>query len=99
MNTLQTDAKIMADGSLKLLSPLPIWLIPGNHVFLTVQSSAELVAEKKSERGKRIATSEMIDRRRSALKAIRALNPYRDITDPVAWQQEMRADCTLPDRH
>ena len=37
MNTLETDIEIGADGSMKLLSPLPAWLKPGRtHVLLTV---------------------------------------------------------------
>ena len=37
MNTLETDIEIGADGSVKLLSPLPAWLKPGRtHVLLTV---------------------------------------------------------------
>ena len=37
MNTLETDIEIGADGSVKLLSPLPPWLKPGRaHVLLTV---------------------------------------------------------------
>jgi hypothetical protein len=34
----------------------------------------------------------MIARRETALENVRKLNPYRDITDPVAWQREMRED-------
>ena len=36
MNTLETDVEVSADGSLKLLSPLPEWLKPGRaHVLLS----------------------------------------------------------------
>jgi hypothetical protein len=39
MNTLETDIEVSADGSLKLLSPLPEWLKPGRvHVVLSVQN-------------------------------------------------------------
>jgi hypothetical protein len=40
----------------------------------------------------------MIARRAAALEEIRKLNPYRDITDPLAWQQEIREDRPLPGR-
>jgi hypothetical protein len=74
MNTLETDIEIGADGSVRLLSPLPAWLKPGRaHVLMTVKS-----VEEKPKRQK--------------------LNPYRDITEPVAWQREMREDRPLPGR-
>jgi len=39
MKTLETDAVIRADGSVKLLSPMPAWLKPGKaHVLLVVDS-------------------------------------------------------------
>ena len=39
MKTLESDAEIRADGNLKLLSPLPAWLVPGRaHVLLVVDS-------------------------------------------------------------
>lgn len=37
---METDALIEADGSMKLLSPLPAWLKPGRaHVRLTVEGA------------------------------------------------------------
>ena len=33
-----------------------------------------------------------------ALKHLQTLNPFADITDPVAWQREMRKDRPLPSR-
>lgn len=42
MNTPETDIEIDADGSMRLLSPLPEWLKPGRaHVVLTVADAAE----------------------------------------------------------
>jgi hypothetical protein len=32
----------------------------------------------------------MLAKLATALEAVRKLNPYRDITDPVAWQREIR---------
>ena len=50
MNTLETDIEIGADGSVRLLSPLPAWLKPGRaHVLMTVES-----VEEKPRRGKLI---------------------------------------------
>ena len=94
MKTLETDIEIGADGSVKLLSPLPAWLKPGRaHVLMTVES-----VEDKPKRRKLTATPEMIARREAALEDVRKLNPYRDITDPVKWQCEMREDRPLPGR-
>lgn len=94
MKTLETDIEIGADGSVRLLSPLPGWLKPGRaHVLMTVES-----VEEKPKRQKLTATPEMIARRMTALEEIRKLNPYRDIADPVEWQREMREDRPLPGR-
>ena len=96
MNTLETDVEIGADGSVKLLSPLPAWLKPGRaHVVLTVDSPPQ---GGKPKREKLIATPEMIARRMAALEEVRKLDPYRDIADPVAWQQEIRTDVIQPGR-
>ncbi|MEO5913853.1 MAG: hypothetical protein ABIS50_06445 [Luteolibacter sp.] len=81
MKTLETDVEIGADGSVRLLSPLPAWLKPGRaHVLMTVESVEEI-----PQRWKLTATPEMIARRVTALAEIRKLDPYRDITDPVEW--------------
>lgn len=94
MNTLETDIEIGADGSVKLLSPLPTWLKPGRaHVRITLES-----LEDKPKRQKLTATPEMIARRDAALANVRKLNPYRDISDPLEWQREMREDRPLPGR-
>jgi hypothetical protein len=96
MNTLETDIEIRADGSVKLLVPLPAWLRPGRaRILMTV---ASVQAQDLPQRQKLTATPEMIARREAALEEIRRLNPYRDITDPVAWQREIREDSLLPGR-
>jgi hypothetical protein len=80
MNTLETDIEIGADGSVKLLSPLPAWLKPGRaHVLMTVEP-----VQEKIKRQKLTAPPEMIARRTAALEEIRKLNPYRD------WQLRPR---------
>ncbi len=91
MNTLETDVEVSADGSLKLLSPLPEWLKPGRaHVLLSVPNGAS----PKTKRVIPTATPEMLAKRAAAFEAVRKLNPYRDITDPVAWQREIRDECS-----
>ena len=96
MNTLEIDIEIAADGSLKLLSPRPAWLKPGRaHLSLT---QAEALEASTPKRQIPVATPEMIAARLAALEAVRKLNPYRDISDPVTWQQAMREDVVLPGR-
>ena len=92
MNTLETDIEVHADGSLKLLSPLPEWLKPGRvHVLLSVPNGTS----RKAKRVIPTASPEMLAKLTAAFEAVRKLNPYRDITDPVAWQQEIREDLDL----
>ncbi|WP_395734492.1 hypothetical protein [Prosthecobacter sp.] len=96
MNTLETDVEISADGSLKLLSPLPDWLKPGRmHLLLSVPNGA-------TSRAKRVmpsATPEMLAKRAEALAGLRAMGGLKDvIPDPAAWQREAREDVILPDQ-
>jgi hypothetical protein len=80
MNTLETDIEIAADGSMRLLSPLPSWLKPGRaHVVLTVADAAG----SKPKRQIPQATPEMIARRMAAFEELRRLDPYRDSADPM----------------
>ncbi len=96
MNTLETDVEVNADGSLKLLSPLPAWLKPGMKHRLLVVSVA--LAPDKPKRQIPQATPELIAQRQAAFEKLRDLNPYRDIADSVAWQREVREDVVLPGR-
>ena len=96
MKSLETDIEIAADGRVKLLSPLPNWLRPGRaHVVLTLTEADDGI---KPKRLIPVATPEMIGARLAALEEVRKLNPYRDITDPVSWQREIREDVVLPGR-
>lgn len=72
---------------------------------LTPEEEAALAKRLEELRDKaglkrRELTPEEEDERRGealeALKELRAANPYRDITDPVAWQKEIRKDRPLP---
>jgi hypothetical protein len=96
MNTLETDVEIAADGSMKLLSPLPDWLKPGrSHVLLTVADAPGSQPRKLIP----TATPEMLARRVTALAQLRAMGGLQDvIPDPVAWQRDMREDAKLPGR-
>ena len=94
MKTLETDIEIGADGSMKLLSPLPAWLKPGRaHVLMSVES-----VDEKPKRQKLTASPEMLAQRATALEKVRQLNPYREIEDPVEWQRDIRQDRPLPGR-
>jgi len=97
MNTLETDVEVRADGSLKLLSPLPAWLKPGRtHMLLTVSGAAPA---ENFQRQTPTATPEMIERRRAALERLRGLGGLTDVVpDPMAWQREIREDVVLPGR-
>jgi hypothetical protein len=97
MNTIRTEVEITTDGSLKLLSPLPAWLKPGRAQIL-VMVNDEPPKLMKPKRPVPVATPEMLEARKKALEAVRELNPYRDIADPVDWQKEIRKDRPLPFR-
>ena len=98
MNTLETDADIDADGSMKLLSPLPAWLKPGrSHVLLVVTEAETSAPAKKRQRP--VATPEMLARRKAAYAGLRTLGGLGDvIPDPGAWQREIREDRPRPGR-
>lgn len=95
MNTLETDVEVAADGSIRLLSPLPTWLKPGRTHLLLI--AAEEGATKPRKQVPQ-ATPEMITARLAAFEKLRKVNPYRDITDPAAWQSQIREDVVLPGR-
>lgn len=94
MNTLETDVEVSADGSLKLLSPLPEWLKPGRmHLLLSVPTGTIT----KPKRVPPTATPEMLAKRAAALEGLRAMGGLKDvIPDPAAWQREIREDVLLP---
>lgn len=76
MNILETDVEVSADGSLKLLSPLPEWLKPGRaHVLLSVPNEAS----PKPKRVIPTATPEMLAKRATAFEAIRAQGGMKDV--------------------
>ena len=91
MSTITAILEADADGTLHL--PAPAELRRGK-----VKVKATLEAVDESVSAVPLATSEMIQRRMAALSRVRALNPYRDMADPVAWQREIRKDRPLPGR-
>ncbi len=91
MSTITAILEADPDGTLHL--PLPEELRHGK---------IEITATLKAANGKSSmplgATPAMIERRMAALARVRALDPYRDIADPVAWQREVRRDRPVPGR-
>ena len=98
METLETDIEIAADGSVKLLSPLPAWLRPGRvHAVMTL--TAVEVSGAKAKRQTPTPTPEMLAKRAIAFDELRAQGGLSDvIPDPLAWQREVREDRALPGR-
>lgn len=90
VNILETDVEITADGSVKLLSPLPAWLRPGRaHAVMTL--TAVEASGPKVKRQVPTATPEMLAKRVVAFDELRALGGVSDvIPDPQTWQHEMR---------
>jgi hypothetical protein len=95
MNIVETDIEISADGSVKLLSPLPAWLRPGRaHAVMTVTALEDSSARTKRQMP--VATPEMLAKRVAAFEGLRELGGLGDmIPDPLTWQREMREESPL----
>jgi hypothetical protein len=95
MNIVETDIEISADGSVKLLSPLPAWLRPGRaHAVMTVTALEDSSARTKRQMP--VATPEMLAKRVAAFEGLRELGGLGDmIPDPLAWQREMREESPI----
>lgn len=85
MSTITAILDADADGTLHL--PLPVELRQSR---LKVTATIE-AASGKNERPARAAAL-------AALKRLRARGTFQGITDPVAWQREIRQDRPLPGR-
>jgi hypothetical protein len=97
MSTITAILEADADGTLHL--PLPEELRQGKvRVEATIEAVEAAPSVVKAPRTALVATPEMLERRKAAMAEVRRLNPYRDITDPVAWQREQRKDRPLPGR-
>ncbi len=85
MSTITAILEADADGTLHL--PLPEELRHGKvEVTATIRPATE--SEGRSTREEALA----------ALRRLRELGTFKDITDPVAWQREIRKDRPLPGR-
>ena len=87
MSTITAILEPDADGTLHL--PLPAEL---RHGKVKVEAKMEAAAQSATSEEQR--KKELLE----IMTRIRARNPFKDITDPVAWQREMREDVTLPGR-
>lgn len=97
MSTITAILEADADGTLHL--PLPKEFRRGKvKIEATIEAVEHEASVAKPRRTPLVATPEMLERRKAAMAELRRLNPYRDITDPVAWQREIRKDRLLPGR-
>jgi hypothetical protein len=97
MSTITAILEADADGTLHL--PVPEQLRHGKvRVEATIEAVESASTAERPPRAALVATPEMLERRKAAMAEVRRLNPYRDITDPVAWQREQRKDRPLPGR-
>ncbi len=79
---LSGDRLEWSDGAPKTERPVRV------HVTV-VEPALEETPEERADRGKRMA---------DALERLAEMNAFKDITDPVAWQREIRKDRPLPGR-
>jgi len=95
MSTITAILEPQPDGTLHL--PLPAELRTGKvEVTATLRAASESGTGVGSASPR--ATPEMVKRRSEAFAALRAMDPFRDIPDPVEWQREIRKDRPLPGR-
>ena len=89
MKTLETDIEIGADGSVKLLSPLPAWIKPGRaHVLMTVESVESVESVEEEEKPKR----RTLTAKPNFLVRQQELFGSRVLPDSQATLDELRAD-------
>lgn len=85
MDTITAILEADADGTLHL--PVPPNLRRGNvKVVATLQTERETTERPTQETAL------------AALRQLRKLGTFKKITDPVAWQREIRKDRPLSDR-
>ena len=88
---MQTEYKAkLKDGQVEWLGVPPPLSLNGANVLVTLASPSELPTDlPKGERGRRMA---------EALRELAKLCTFKSISDPVAWQREIREDRKLPFR-
>jgi hypothetical protein len=89
MSTITAILEPDPDGTLHV--PLPAEL---RHGKVKIEAKLELAESEVSD----AVEAERQRRLLGIMQRIRARNPFQDISDPVAWQREMREDVKLPGR-
>ena len=85
MSTITAVLEPHEDGAVRL--PVPAELRGG-----PIRFTATLEAARPA------ASGEMLRGRREAFEKLRQLNPFRALSDPGAWQKELRRERPLPGR-
>jgi hypothetical protein len=85
MSTITAILEADADGTLHL--PLPVEL-------RTARLKVTAIIQDVREPGERPTREDAL----AALRQLRELGTFKEITDPVAWQREIRKDRPLPGR-
>jgi hypothetical protein len=86
---LNTYKAILRGNHLEWDGDAPDHLVPEDAVAVYVTIPEKLVVPSAAEQGQRMA---------AALEQLAAVNALPDLTDPVAWEREIRQDRPLPDR-
>ena len=86
---LNTYKAILRGNHLEWDGDAPDHLTQKDAVIVYVTILGEPVVPSAVEQGQRMA---------AALEQLAAINALPDLTDPVAWEREMRQDRPLPDR-
>lgn len=87
---LQTYKAVLRGNWLEWIGAVPEQIKDENEITVEVTILADAWAESaERERGLKMA---------EALEALAEVNALADITDPVAWQREIREDRPLPGR-
>jgi hypothetical protein len=84
---MQTYRAILKGNRIEWTDPEPTDLSPAQPVEVTILETSD--STDATTRGRRMA---------QALERLAAANALSEITDPVAWQREIREDRPLPDR-
>lgn len=86
---LQTYEAILRDGRLEWSHDAPDTRHAVRVHVTVVEPTPVETPEERAARGKRM---------RELLEKLAETNPFAEITDPVAWQREIRKDRPLPGR-
>ena len=85
MSTITAILEPDADGTVHL--PLPLDL---RNSRVRVTATLEVASDRDERPSRETALA--------ALRRLRAMGTFKEITDPVAWQREIRKDRPLPGR-